>query len=68
VSQDHAELDKIINDHFSFEATDDVEGVMNSLASDIEHEVVPSPTGVSRDKSKIRSYYEMLFANVRAKA
>ncbi len=50
MSQDHAELDKIVNDHFNFEVTDDVEGVMNSLASDIEHEVVPSPTGVSRDK------------------
>ncbi len=41
---------------------------MNSLASDIEHEVVPSLTGVSRDKSTISSYYETLFANVQGES
>ncbi|HZT05472.1 MAG TPA: nuclear transport factor 2 family protein [Chloroflexota bacterium] len=59
-----AQLDQIINDHFRFEATDDVDAVVDSLAQRIEHEVVPSPMGASTDKARIRSYYEMLFANV----
>jgi ketosteroid isomerase-like protein len=59
-----AELDSIINEHFMFEATDDVNAVMDSLADTVEHEVVPSPMGVSTDKDRIRSFYEMLFSNV----
>ncbi len=59
-----AELDSIINEHFMFEATDNVNAVMDSLADTVEHEVVPSPMGVSTDKDRIRSFYEMLFSNV----
>jgi ketosteroid isomerase-like protein len=58
------QLDAIINDHFMFEAQDDIEGVLGSLAESVEHEVVPSPTGVSHDKARIRGYYELLFRNV----
>jgi ketosteroid isomerase-like protein len=58
------QLDQIINDHFMYEANDNIEGVLGSLADSVEHEVVPSPTGISRDKTKIRSYYELLFKNV----
>jgi len=59
-----AELDSIINERFMFEATDNVNAVMDSLADTVEHEVVPSPMGVSTDKDRIRSFYEMLFSNV----
>jgi ketosteroid isomerase-like protein len=59
-----AELDSIINEHFMFEATDNVNAVMDSLADTVEHEVLPSPMGVSTDKDRIRSFYEMLFSNV----
>jgi len=59
-----AEFDSIINEHFMFEATDNVNAVMDSLADTVEHEVVPSPMGVSTDKDRIRSFYEMLFSNV----
>ena len=58
------ELDQIINDHFMFEATDNIDGVLGSLAEAVEHEVVPSPMGTSRDKGQIRSYYELLFTHV----
>jgi ketosteroid isomerase-like protein len=59
-----AQLDRIINDHFMFEAQDNMDGVLGSLADSVEHEVVPSPTGVSHDKGTIRGYYELLFKNV----
>jgi hypothetical protein len=48
------QLDQIINDHFMFEATDNVDGVLGTLAETVEHEVVPSPMGASRDKKQVR--------------
>jgi ketosteroid isomerase-like protein len=55
------EMDRIVNEHFGFEAADDIEGVMGSLTQDAEHEVVPSPVGALNDQGEIRAYYEMLF-------
>jgi ketosteroid isomerase-like protein len=55
------QMDRIVNDHFGFEATDDIEGVMGSLAPDAEHQVIPSPVGPLSDHGQIRAYYEMLF-------
>lgn len=46
------QLDQIINDHFMFEATDNIDGVLGSLAETVEHEVVPSPMGTSRSISR----------------
>lgn len=58
-------MDAAVNEHFGFEAADDLDGVMNSLAADVEHEVIPSPVGVLHDKAKMRAFYAMLFENVR---
>lgn len=62
------QYDQLINEHFGYEATDDVDGVMASLADQAEHHVVPSPVGVVHDKDKIRGYYEMLFADVKGES
>jgi ketosteroid isomerase-like protein len=59
-----AQLDEVINQHFMFEATDNVDAVMESLADTVEHEVVPSPYGVNTDKGRIRDFYTMLFSSV----
>ncbi|MDZ4741644.1 MAG: nuclear transport factor 2 family protein [Alphaproteobacteria bacterium] len=59
------EMDKAINDHFGFEAADNLDGVMASLADEVEHEVVPSPVGVQHEKAQVRDYYAMLFASVK---
>ena len=59
------EIDRIIEQHFMFEATDDVDGVVDSLADGVEHEVVPSPVGVLHDRAQIRAYYEMLFDSLK---
>lgn len=59
------DMDRAVNEHFGFEAADDLDGVMASLASSVEHEIVPSPVGVQYDKSKVHSYYKMLFESVK---
>jgi hypothetical protein len=58
-------VDRLINDHFMFEATDDVDGVVASLAPGAEHHVVPSPYGITRDASKIREFYTTMFADLK---
>jgi ketosteroid isomerase-like protein len=59
-----AQLDEVINQHFMFEASDNVDAVMDSLSDTVEHEVVPSPMGVSTDRARIRDFYTMLFGSV----
>jgi ketosteroid isomerase-like protein len=55
------QMDQIVDQHFMFEATDDIEGVMGTLTEDAEHEVIPSPVGALTDRAQMRAYYEMLF-------
>lgn len=60
------EMDRIVDEHFGYEAADDIEGVMASLADKgVEHEIVPSPVGALHDKAKIRAYYTMLFEAIK---
>ena len=58
------EMDRIVDQHFAFEAADDVEGVLGSLAEGAEHEVVPSPVGKLRDRGRRRAFYEALFRDL----
>jgi ketosteroid isomerase-like protein len=55
------QMDAIVNEHFMYEANDDVEGVLSSLTDDADHEVIPSPMGPIQGQQDIRAYYEMLF-------
>src|ERR1700752_3594068 len=59
------QMDELINRHFAFEAADDVDGVVASLADEVRHEVVPSPMGEQSDKAGIRAFYRMLFADLK---
>src|SRR5688572_20975675 len=63
-----AELDAIINQHFMFEATDDVDGVVGSLAEDFVHEVFPMTVGTVTDRDKVRDFYAWLFRGVHGKS
>jgi predicted ester cyclase len=65
MTMSHEEMDRAVNEHFGYEAANDVDGVMASLADEVEHEIVPSPIGVQHDKSNVRAYYAMLFASLR---
>ena len=61
-----AEMDRIVDDHFRFEATDDLDGVMASLADGpLRHEIIPSPFGEISDREQIRKYYATLYRSAR---
>jgi hypothetical protein len=59
-----AAIDQLIDDHFRFEATDDIEGVLASLTEDVEHHVIPSPMGPVRGRDGARAFYKMHFAGI----
>ena len=59
-----SEMDRKIDEHFGFEARDDVEGVLGTLASDVEHDIVGWPTGPTRGPEATRPFYEALFADL----
>lgn len=58
------EMDVRIDEHFGFEAKDDVEGVLATLAADVEHDIVGWPTGPTRGRDAARPFYEALFADL----
>ncbi len=58
-------MDKIVNDHFMYEATDDIEGVLRTFTEDAEHEVVGGPDGPLRGKAALRRFYERLFSDLK---
>lgn len=59
-----SEMDRKLDEHFGFEAQDNVEGVLATLASDVEHDIVGSPTGPTRGRDAARPFYEHLFADL----
>jgi len=62
------DMDRAVNEHFGFEAADNLDGVMASLAGEVEHEIVPSPVGVQHDKANVHAYYSMLFKAVKGES
>jgi hypothetical protein len=59
-----AEMDQKLAEHFHFEATDDVEGVLSTLAPDALHDIVGWPTGPTVGREQARNFYENLFADL----
>ena len=58
------QIDQLINHHFRYEATDDVDGVMSSLTADVAHHLLPSPLGPIRGSDATRAFYTRLFASL----
>jgi len=58
------EMDRRIDEHFDFEARDDVDGVLATLSPDVEHDIVGAPTGPTRGRDSARPFYESLFADL----
>jgi hypothetical protein len=54
-------MDKVVNDHFMYEATDDIEGVLRTFTDDVQHEVVGGSYGPLQGKPELRRFYENLF-------
>ena len=59
-----AEMDRKIDEHFAFEARDDVAGVLSTLTPDVVHDIVGWPTGPAHGREAARPFYETLFADL----
>lgn len=59
-----AEMDRRMDEHFGFEATDNIEGVLKTLAPDVEHDVVGWPTGPAHGRDGAKPFYDALFADL----
>lgn len=59
-----AEMDRRMDEHFRFEATDNIEGVLRTLAPDVEHDVVGWPTGPAHGRDAAKPFYDALFADL----
>jgi hypothetical protein len=64
MAMNREQMDRKIDEHFSFEANDDVEGVLSTLALDVEHDIVGWPTGVTHGRAAARAFYESMFADL----
>jgi hypothetical protein len=62
---DQTAMDQIVNEHFGYEAADDVDGVLATLAPGATHHLIGSPFGSLSDPAEIRGFYEELFAACR---
>ena len=58
------QMDQKIEEHFGFEANDDVEGVLATLTPDATHDIVGYPTGPTHGREKARGCYMQMFADL----
>jgi ketosteroid isomerase-like protein len=59
------EMDRVVDQHFVYEATDDIEGVLSTLTDDVVHHVIGSPWGELSGKAAARPFYEALFQDLK---
>ena len=58
------QMDRSIDEHFGFEAADDIDGVVSTLAPDVIHDIVGWPGGPTVGPDNARPFYEQLFADL----
>lgn len=58
------QMDRKLDEHFAYEASDDVEGVLGTLTDDVEHDIVGWPGGPVRGPEAVRPFYETLFSDL----
>ena len=58
------QMDRKLEEHFGYEAADDVEGVVATLAPDATHDIVGYPTGPTYGRDNARGFYRQLFADL----
>ena len=59
-----AQMDAKLDEHFGFEAADNVEGVLATLTPDVVHDIVGWPPGPAKTHNDVPAYYETLFADL----
>jgi ketosteroid isomerase-like protein len=60
-----ADMDATLENHFMYEATDNVEGVLSTLTADVHHDVTGSPWGPLVGREAVRPFYEQLFHDLK---
>jgi hypothetical protein len=58
------QMDKKMDEHFDFEGRDDIDGVLATLADDVEHDIVGWPLGPSQGREGARKFYETMFLDL----
>ncbi|WP_296614082.1 ester cyclase [Sphingomonas sp.] len=58
------QMDQKLDEHFGYEARDDIEGVVGTLDENIEHDVVGWPGGPSKGRDQARAFYEATFPDL----
>src|SRR4051794_29359187 len=58
------DMSQKIDEHFGYEANDDVEGVLATLAPNAVHDIVGYPTGPTQSREAIRAFYLRLFKDL----
>jgi len=56
-----AQMDQKIDEHFGYEANDDIDGVIATLTPDAVHDIVGWPTGPTRGREAARAFYNATF-------
>jgi hypothetical protein len=59
-----SEMDRMLDEHFNCEATDNIEGVLSTLTTDVTHDIVGWPTGPTKGREGARPFYQALFSDV----
>lgn len=58
------QMNRALDKHFEYEANDDVEGVLATLAPDATHDIVGWPTGPTKGRESAGRFYEVLFSDL----
>ncbi len=56
-----SQMDQKMDEHFGFEASDNVDGVLATLDAHVEHDIVGYPTGPTHGRDAARGFYDALF-------
>jgi hypothetical protein len=59
-----AEMDRKLDEHFQFEMRDDVQGVLGTMAPDVDHDIVGWPAGPTKGRVNAKGFYDALFADL----
>ena len=58
------DMDRRIDEHFAYEACDNVDGVLDTLAPNAVHDIVGWPAGPTVGREDARHFYETMFADI----
>lgn len=58
------QMDQKLEEHFGYEAADDIEGVVATLTPDATHDIVGNPSGPTHGRDNARGFYQQLFKDL----